>query len=355
MIKNKIDFKLINTAIIVFIIFLLYQTGNLWMGILAKIWKLSFPFVVGFILAYALYPMLEYLTKHKIPKFIAIFIIVAIVAGVLSIVIFAVFPMIFGELPNLFNGIISFIKEMSIKFDIDFTAMQNSLSSSFNDIVLSISKYVSNGAINVISVSLGYLSTALITCSATLYFLSDMKNIRENIKKYLKKKSKKLYRYVILLDQDMKNYLTGFTRIILISLVEYTLAYTIIGHPYAIVLGFLAMVANLIPYFGGIITNTIAAITAFVISPKLFVITVITFIVLSALDGYVINPLVYGKTNQVHPIIVIMSVFAGGILFGIMGILISLPLAIIIITTIKYFKEDISEKIEDIKEERKNS
>ena len=64
---------------------------------------------------------------------------------------------------------------------------------------------------------------------------------------------------------------------------------------------------------------------------------------------YNINPLVYGKTNEVHPLVVILSVFAGGILFGIAGIVISLPLAIIIITTFKFFREDISYKIEDIK------
>lgn len=353
--RNKVNYKLVNIALLAAIVFLIYQTGNLWLGILSKVWKLIFPFLGGFIIAYALYPCLQYLMKHKIPKSISIIIIIAGVIGLLSFAIFLIFPMIFGELPNLFNGIISFVKEISIKFDIDFSPIQDSLSTTFNEIILSIGKYVSNGAINVISVSVGYLSTALITGTITLYFLSDMDKIRDSLKKYLQKKSKKIYRYVALLDRDMKNYLTGFCRIILISLVEYTLAYTIIGHPYALVLGFLAMVANLIPYFGGIITNVIAAVTAFVINFKLFVITIITFVVLSAVDGYVINPIVYGKTNEVPAIVVIMSVFAGGILFGILGILISLPLAIIIITTIKYFKEDISEKIEDIKVEIKNS
>ena len=351
--KNKINYKLVNIAVLALIIYLIYQTGNLWIGILAKVWKLLFPFMAGFIIAYALYPCLEYLTKHKIPKSVAMFIIVAVVLGLLAFANFLIVPRIFGEVPNLVNGIISFIKEISIKFDIDVSPIQDSLSTTFNEIVLSIGKYVSNGAINVISVSVGYMSTALITGTTTLYFLADMQKIRKSVKKYLQKKSKKMYRYVVLLDRDMKNYLTGFCRIILISLIEYTLAYTLIGHPYALVLGFLAMVANLIPYFGGIITNTIAAVTAFVINFKLFVITIITFVILSAVDGYVINPIVYGKTNEVPPIVVIMSVFAGGILFGILGILISLPLAIILITTIKYFKEDISEKIEDIKGEIK--
>ena len=136
------------------------------------------------------------------------------------------------------------------------------------------------------------------------------------------------------------------------TLIEYTLVYTIIGHPNAILLGCLAMIANLIPYFGGMINNAVAAITAFVISPALFIKTVILFVILSIIDGNVINPLVYGKTNKVHPLVVIMSVFAGGALFGILGIIISLPFAIIIIATFKYFKDDVKDKIEDIKDAR---
>ena len=106
-------------------------------------------------------------------------------------------------------------------------------------------------------------------------------------------------------------------------------------------LGTLAGVGNLIPYFGGIITNIIAAITAFVISPELFLKTCIIFLIFSAVDGYVINPWVYGKSNKVHPLVVIISVFAGGILFGIMGIILSLPVAIVLLATYKFFKEDI--------------
>ena len=74
---------------------------------------------------------------------------------------------------------------------------------------------------------------------------------------------------------------------------------------------------------------------------NLFIKTCIVFMIFSSIDGYVINPLVYGKTNQVHPLIVISSVFVGGILFGIIGIVIALPLSILIIATLKYFKKDI--------------
>jgi len=352
MIKNKLDYKLLNCAIIMLIIYLLYQTGNLWLGIFGKIWSVSLPFLIGFVIAYALYPFLKFLTDNNIPKSLGILIIIVILVSIISLFGIMVFPLLFGQLSSLFNSIITFVKEISFDYNINLGAFQESLTTGFNDIIVNLGKYVSNGAINIIGVSLGYLSTAFIAFSAAMYFLSDMDKIRKSFKKYLRKKSKKIYRYVTLLDHEMHSYLTGFVRIMLISVVEYSLVYTIIGHPNAILLGFLAMLASLIPYFGGILNNVIAAVTAFVISPALFVKTIIAFVVLSAVDGYIINPLVYGKTNKVHPIIVIMSVFAGGALFGILGIVISLPLAIIIITTFKYFKEDLIEKIDDYKEEK---
>ncbi|MFV0249638.1 MAG: AI-2E family transporter [Bacilli bacterium] len=349
MFKNKIDYKLINIAIFIFIITLMYLSGNLWLGLFGIINSILIPFFIAFVIAYALYPLLQYFTKRKIPKSISLTIIIAIVLGVIAFMGILIFPLLFNQLGSLFNGIISFVKEISLDSDLNLGEFQNTLSTTFNQILVSVGKYVSDGAVSAISISLSYITQALIIFSAVVYFLADMDKIRAGFKKYLKRKSKKAFLYFKLLDEEMKNYLTGFIRIILITGIEYTFAYMIIGHPNATLLGFLAMFANLIPYFGGMMTNIIAAITSFVISPALFIRTIITFAVLSTIDGYVINPFVYGKTNKVHPIVVILSVFAGGKLFGIIGIIISLPLSIIIIATYKFFKDDISEKIEDIR------
>ena len=201
--------------------------------------------------------------------------------------------------------------------------------------------YISNGALSFIGISIDYISKIFIVLASFVYFLADMDKIRKFIKEYLSHKSKKIYNYVLTLDDEMRRYIVGFMKIVIISFFDYSLVYTLIGHPNALMLGTLAALGNLIPYFGGIITNIIAAITAFVISPALFIKTCIVFIIFSAVDGYIINPFVYGKTNKVHPLVVIISVFAGGILFGVLGIVISLPCAIIIITTFKYFKKDI--------------
>lgn len=350
MIKNKVDFKLINLALIAFIAYILYQTSGLWIGIVNKFFAVLAPLFIAFILAYVLYPYFKYLQSKGVPKGISLFIVVASVIALLGIILWIVGPLLFSQLSSLFNGIIAFLKEISIKFDLDVGYLQTSLSTLFNNIIARLGEGVSNEAANLINTSLGYLSTGLISFSVAVYLLLDMESIRKGFKHFVDRKSQKAGRYLAILDDQMHKYLGGYFKIVLITVFEYWFAYLIIGHPNALLLGVLAAVASIIPYFGGIIANCIAAITAFVVSPSLFVRTVIAFIILSTLDGYVINPLVYGKTNQVHPIITILSVFIGGALFGITGIILSLPLAIIMVTTYKYFKEDITDVISDMKE-----
>ena len=345
MLKNKLNFKLINIALSVLIVFLLYQTKDLWLGLVILLSKILFPFLIAFAVAYALYPLTKFLEEHKVPKKISVFLVSALVLTIFGIASFMVFPLLFEQLGSLFNSIITFIKEISLEYDIDFGPLQNTLSESFNDIIKTLGKYISDGAISVIGVSINYLTVAFIAIASTIYFLIDMDKIRKAIKNKLANNSK-MYRYVKKLDDSMKNYLEGFMKIVLITVFEYSIAFLIVGHPNAILLGFLAAVASLIPYFGGLFTNIIAAITAFVISPALFIRTIVAFIVLSFLDSYVINPFVYGKTNEIHPLAGILSVFAGGKLFGIFGIIVSLPVAILIITTYQYFKNDINNKIE---------
>lgn len=351
MIKNRLDFKLINTAIIVLIICLIYQAGGLWSLVIAKIFEVLFPFLVAFALAYALYPFTLKLRKHNIPKSISVFIVLIVFFGIFILIGTFAVPLLFEQLGNLFNGIIAFIKDISIKYDIDFGPLQDTLSDSFNDIIKSAGKYISDGALSAISTSLSYLGSFIAIIAAAIYLLVDMDRIRAAIKRFYKKKDKKTYNYVRVLDKAMKGYMDGFTKIVLITVVEYSVGFMIIGHPDAILLGCLAALANLIPYFGGIATNIIALITAFVISPSLFVKALIVFAILSMLDSYVINPFVYGKATDASPIVIIFSVFAGGILFGLLGIIISLPVAIIIITTYNYYKSEIAEKIEEMKEE----
>ena len=346
MLKNKLDYKLVNLALIALIVFLVYMTGSLWSGIFGKIINIILPFLFAFALAYALHPFLQKMMEKKVPKWAGVSIIVFILLALAALVVYLIATVMLGQLSSLFNSVIEFIKSIQkSNFDFNLTSLESTLSETFKNILSDFGKYVSDGAINIIDSSLAVLSKILIIFAAFIYLLIDMDKIRDDIKFFFSKKSKKTFEYVKKLDESMRNYLSGLVQVMLITLVEYTLAYTIIGHPNAILLGFLACVANLIPYFGGIGVNIIAAITAFVVSPALLIKTIIAFVVLSSLDSYVINPTVYGKTNSIHPLITIIALFAGGIVFGLMGVFISFPLAIITVTTYKYFRDDIARNI----------
>ena len=341
MIKNRIDFKLINFVLIVLAVYLIYQTRDFWFGTISLLFNILFPFFIAFVIAYAFYPIVKKLTDRNIPKGFAMFLVVGSAIGIIALIFVLITPTIMSQLTSLFNGIISFLRELSSDYNIDFKDVQNTLSIGFNNALEKIGTYISNGAISFIGVSIDYISKIFIILASFIYFLADMDKIREFIKEYLMRRSKKMYNYVALIDDEMRKYIVGFMKIVVISFFEYTIVYTLIGHPNALMLGTLAAIGNLIPYFGGIFTNIVAAITAFVISPALFIKTCIVFLVFSAVDGYIINPFVYGNSNQVHPLVVIISVFAGGALLGVLGIVISLPVAIIAIVTFKYFKNDI--------------
>ena len=176
-----------------------------------------------------------------------------------------------------------------------------------------------------------------------------MEKIRNGIKNVLKPK-KKYYNYVKKLDIEVSKYFIGLGKNILVQLVEYTTVFFLIGHPNYLILGILASFTTIIPYFGGLIVNILALLISSVISTRLFILTLIVCIVCPQIDGYIIGPRIYGKTNKLHPLVNIFAVFAGGILWGFWGIVVSIPIAIILITTYKYFRNDISGKLEEIKE-----
>lgn len=349
MLKNRLDYKLLNLALISLIVFLLYQTGNLWTGVLGKVVEIALPFLFAFAIAYALYPFLQTMIEKKIPKWVGISIIIILILLLIFLVGYLITTIMLGQLSSLFENIMEFINSLqNTRLDFNFAGLESSLSDTFRTILSKFGTYVSDGAINLIDSSLSFFSTLFIVFASFIYFLIDMDSIREEIKYFFKKRSEKTYNYVKTLDMEMKKYLSGLVEIIIITLIEYTLVYTVIGHPNAILLGFLAAIANLIPYFGGIIVNVVAAITAVVVSPSLLIKTIIAFGLLSSVDSYVINPTVYGKTNSMHPLVTIIALFAGGILFGILGVFISFPLAIIIVTTYKFYKNDIARNIKKV-------
>ena len=112
-----------------------------------------------------------------------------------------------------------------------------------------------------------------------------------------------------------------------------------IGVPNALPLGVIAGLGHLIPYFGPVIGGIPAIIVSIVQYGDLSQVPLILLVVLItyALDNGFVQPYVFGKSTDMHPIVIILLIIGGGILFGLMGMLLAVPVA----TVIKTFSKEI--------------
>ena len=106
-----------------------------------------------------------------------------------------------------------------------------------------------------------------------------------------------------------------------------SIAMSIIGVKYAILLGFMIGIFNLIPYFGAIIAVIIAALITLLtggIWQALIMVVVVT--ILQQIDANIINPKILGNSLKISPLLVIFAVAVGGAYFGFWGMFLSVPI-----------------------------
>jgi len=350
--ENKVNYKLVNILLIVIIICLLYLIRGLWMGILSKIIAVIFPFLIAFAVAYALHPYCKKIENIGLPKWLAMAVLYFIIIGFVVIMGITVFPLLYDQVVLFLSNITAVITDISSKYEIDLGVLQQSISSVSTDILKNVGTYISDGAINVLNASINVITNLIIVVAVSIYFLWDMDKIREVVKEKLLTSNKRVYKYVRRLDVEVNNYFSGLIKTIIIQFIEYTIVFLLIGHPNYLVLSILAAVTTIIPYFGALLVNVLAVIIASVVSTKLLILTILVCIICPNIDGYLIAPKVYGKTNQLPALLNIFAVFAGGVLGGFWGIVISLPITIILMATYKFFKEDINNKIVTLKERK---
>lgn len=339
--KDNINFKLLNLLILITIVCLIYFIKGLWIRIISSLFKIVSPFILAFGLAYILYPFVKKIENLGCPKWLAILITCFLIISFLILIIALTIPLLYDQILLFISDISIFLSNISIKYKLNFNNIQSTLIDLSSDIISNIGSRISNGAINIINSSISVITSGILIFCSAVYFLIDMEKIRKVIKKHLNSKNKKIVKYLKLLDTEMIKYISGIGLNILIQTLEYTFAFFIIGHPNYLILGILSGLSAIIPWFGGFLVAIISLLVSSVISLKMFVLTIAICIICPILDGNVIGPKIYGKTNSLHPLLVIFSISTGGIIAGFWGIVISLPLAIIIKTTYKFYKNNI--------------
>lgn len=200
-----------------------------------------------------------------------------------------------------------------------------------------LTQYV-RGAINVVT-SVFDMFVSLIV---SVYLLLERRKILEFFKKLtyalFKKDTYELIgKYFNKSNEVFFKFISGQVLDAIVVGILTSIAMAIIGVKYAVLLGFMIGLFNLIPYFGAIIAVTIAIIiTIFTGGFGQAIIMAIIVIILQQIDANIINPKIIGSSLSISPLLVIFAVTVGGAYFGILGMFLAVP----VFTVIKLLIEE---------------
>ncbi len=127
--------------------------------------------------------------------------------------------------------------------------------------------------------------------------------------------------------ETVGGYVTGNILISLIAGVSITIVLVILGVPYAVALGLLVGILDLIPLAGATVAGVIVTSVALLHSIPAGLIVLVFFIVYQQLENHFLQPVIYGRTVQLSPLVVLVSVLVGAALAGILGALAAIPVA----------------------------
>ena len=297
-----------------------------------------YPFLLAILISYFLSPAVVWFERRKVPRTISL--ILLYVFGGLVVCAF------------LWKGIPIFLREAE-----SFIQSLPQISQQLESIVLSIERYQAeklppmvkhiieqniNEAETMIETSLGalihrmlglmeYTIGVAVSPIIAFYILHDWQRIRKSLFELLPIECRGTCREIA---TEVNKVLGGVIRgQVIISMfvgTAVTVGLYYFGVPYAILLGVLAGILDVIPYFGAIFGAVPAILFGLFISPLTAVKVAILFFVVHQLESSVIHPNVVGDSIGMHPLAVLFFVFLGGEVGGLIGMVIGVPLAAII-------------------------
>ena len=122
-------------------------------------------------------------------------------------------------------------------------------------------------------------------------------------------------------------YVTGNLLISLIAGVSVTVVLLVMGVPYAVALGLLVAVLDLIPLAGATIAGIVVVAVSFLHSVPAGIVVAVFVIVYQQVENHFLQPVIYGRTVQLSPLVVLVAVLIGAALAGILGALAAIPVA----------------------------
>ena len=141
---------------------------------------------------------------------------------------------------------------------------------------------------------------------------------------------------MIEMDNSLGSFIRGQLLISAIVGILIAVGLSIMGVDFALIIGLIAGIFNIVPYFGPIIGAVPAVVFALLKSPLTAVYVVLLFAVVNQVESSIISPNILGEHVGLHPVTVIFSIISGGYLFGILGVILAVPVTSIVKVTLRY-------------------
>lgn len=323
---------LLNVVIAITAGYLLYQTVKFFMPVLL-------PFVLAFIIVYLLKPIHFFLLEKKVPNILSLLISYLILLAVIAAVVIILIPIITSQVQE-FIKVLPQIEKFFLRAADYVTEIRGRyvISSRIEEIITSVTASLDRFASSVFQglttagASLaGFLLNLFLSFFISFYLLKDWKAFRKTVFSFMKKVGgEEEIKFLSEANRMISKFVRGQLIVASIVGVITAVALSILGVRFAILLGILTAIFDLVPYFGPILVGIIAVLLALIDSPLLALWTLIAMVVIQQLESALIAPSIIGRETEIHPVVVLLAFFVGGMLFGFIGILLAIPAAALI-------------------------
>lgn len=314
----------------------IYTYGN-------KISRVLSPFLMAIPLGYIVKPIADKLAARKVPMSVSILSVYFIFLVILAAISIFFIP----ELVTNIRELMETLPDIIARYEQIFNSLLSAIKSSkwSDDVKTVIFKEIENGTALVQGSMVGFLENGLNIIVDTVWIIFDL-TVAMVITYYVVKDANKFRDYSLSLlprrwrsgllgmGKEINLILAGFIQgqlltALIVGILE-TMGLMLVKMKYPLALGMIGGLANIIPYFGPYIGAVPALAVALTLSPMKAVWTIVVFLVVQQLDNNFISPkMIEGKLG-LHPVATIFAVLVGGEFFGVLGMLLAVPVMAIL-------------------------
>lgn len=298
------------------------------------------PFVVAWVLAYLLVPVVDLLSRRMLRE-VSILIVFVLLVVILGGLVLGVVPIMrdeinifLGQLPTYTGHINKLTSGLLAHFHVN--ASSRHLSSQIEEALFNIGTRLVGGPSALVHTATQLVKVSVFIALVPVvafYLLRDWHDLAGGIESFLRAPGRRhVDRFLRVSDRVLRHFIHGELLVMLGIGVMYAVGYMATGISLGLVLGLLAGVVSVIPFASFVL----AGVPALLISVAQFhdiahpSMVVVTIAIAELVGNTILVPLLVGRYVRVHPAAVLLLMFAGGALFGVMGMVLALPLAAVI-------------------------